>query len=299
MNVLLLGAGASYGSDTVGTPPMGDALFPALREFNPPGWGALPADMADQFAGDFEAGMTSLADQRPHDLPPLQRAMAAFFFKFAPRTSNIYVNLATRIKQSGWNGAVCTLNYERLIEISSGSAGLRPVIGQASEPGRTIELCMPHGCCHVFCDSARGVAGSVSFAGVNVRTDGPVRVIADPGEFQRRIEGDAFPPVMSYFEPQKRTTAGTSFIESQRTRWTELAASAERIGIVGMRVRPRDSHIWEPLAGTNAHILYCSGHSAAEDYREWARDTRTDHNDIILEGYFADSYEQICDQLGL
>ncbi len=299
MKVILLGAGASYGSDTANTPPLGDDLFRALRTFNPPGWGTLPADMADRFAGDFEAGMTAVAEHNPHALPPLQRAMAAYFFNFVPRVSNLYVKLADRMRQSGWVGAVCTLNYERLIELCFGHVGLRPVLGQNSEPGTTIELCMPHGCCHLFCDSARGAAGAVSFAGMNVTTDGPVRVIADAREFQRRIQEDAFPPVMSYFEPQKRTTAGASFIRSQRERWRQLAGNAETIAIVGVRIRPRDAHIWKPLEATTAKIVYCGGRSAAVEYRTWADDKRSHNRDVVLNGYFADALDDIFEQLGI
>ncbi len=298
MDLILFGAGASYGSDTADTPPLGDDLFRALRTYNPPGWGALPADMADRFAGDFEAGMTAVADRYPHALPPLQRAMAAFFFNFVPRASNLYLKLADRARQSGWAGAVCTLNYDRLSELCFGRVGLQPVVGQDSEPGRKIELCMPHGCCHLFCDSARGAAGAVSFGAFNVTINGPVRVIADSREFQRRIQEDAFPPVMSYFEPQKRTTAGASFIESQRERWRCLARNAETIAIVGVRVRPRDTHIWAPLEATNARIVYCSGRTGATEYRTWAEE-RSHNRDVVLNGYFAEALDDILGELGI
>ena len=68
MKLILFGAGASYGSDTTGTPPLGDQLFEALRASNPDGWGALPSGMAHQFRDDFEAGMTAVADEYPHAL---------------------------------------------------------------------------------------------------------------------------------------------------------------------------------------------------------------------------------------
>ncbi|OHE17008.1 MAG: hypothetical protein A2X96_08245 [Syntrophobacterales bacterium GWC2_56_13] len=61
MRVLLLGAGASYGSDHSGTPPMGADLFEALRAFNPPGWGQLLLSLALAFRNDFERGMEELA----------------------------------------------------------------------------------------------------------------------------------------------------------------------------------------------------------------------------------------------
>lgn len=299
MDVILFGAGASYGSDSSGTPPLGDDLFEALRAFNPPGWGALPSEMSSEFRGDFEAGVTAVAERHPHALPPLQRAMAAYFFNFLPQITSLYVALAHRIRDSAWDGSVCSLNYERMLELSLGHVGLQPVVNSPSEAGKRVELCLPHGCCHLFCDSVKGAAGAVSFAGVNVKTDGPVRPIVDPVEFQSRIEGDAFPPVMSYFEPQKRTTAGASFIQTQRQRWTQLADEAETIAVVGIRVRPRDDHIWNPLATSDATVVYCGGPSAARQYEAWAASERSGSADVVLDSYFADAFDEICESLGI
>lgn len=299
MDVILFGAGASYGADNAGTPPLGGDLFEALRTFNPPGWGALESELSSEFKGDFEAGMTIVAERHPHALPPLQRAMAAYFFNFLPRTTSLYAVMAHRIRDSGWDGSICSLNYERMLELCLGHVGLQPVINSPSEAGKLIELCLPHGCCHLFCDSVQGMAGAVSFAGMNVTTDGPVRPIADPAAFRSRIEGDAFPPVMSYFEPQKRTTAGASFIQTQRQRWAQLAVEAETIVVVGIRVRPRDNHIWRPLATSDATIVYCGGPSAVPEYEAWARSERTGSEDVVLDSYFADALDEIFEKLSM
>lgn len=294
--IILLGAGASFGSDTSGVPPLGVALFDELRRFNPDAWGKIEGQMADRFREDFEEAVKAI---NPSILGPLQRAMAAYFFEFRPQSSSLYVQLSTRIKAARWSGSACTLNYERLFEISLISAGIRPVVGKPTTPGSTIELCLPHGCCHIFCDAARGAPGAVRFNAFAVRTDGPVKVIVDPSEHRRRIITDAFPPVMSYFEPQKRTTAGHSFIEGQRRRWTELASSAETICVVGIKVRPHDTHVWEALAKTSGRIVYCAGPSAADEYRAWAAMVGRNDRDLLLPGYFRDEFNRICTELSL
>lgn len=294
--IILFGAGASFGSDTSGTPPLGVALFDELGRFNPDGWGRIDGALATRFREDFEEAIKVV---NPAALGPLQRAMAAYFFQFQPRPSSLYRQLATRIRAARWLGAACTLNYERLLEISLVTAGIRPVVGEATDPGTTLELCLPHGCCHIFCDAARGAAGAVTFNAFAVRTDGPVMVIADPAEHRGRILTDAFPPVMSYFEPQKRTTAGHSFIEGQRRRWAELTSSAHTVCIVGVKVRPHDTHVWEPLARTGGPIVYCSGVSAAEEYRAWAAAVGRGDNDLILRGHFRDEFDRVCAELGV
>ncbi len=296
-SLILFGAGASYGSDTSSTPPLGADLFDQLARFNPDGWGKIAPDLAVTFRADFERGMTGLADQNPHALPPLQRAMAAYFFRFQPRNTNLYFKLAQLIHRSGWTGTIATLNYERLLEISLLASQLRVVVGNDPDQTPGVELILPHGCCHLFCDSVRGAAGFVSFAGMNVTTNGPVRAIADPNEFLQRLGSDAFPPVMSYFEPAKHTTAGANFIQAQRARWAHTGSRADQIAIVGVRVRPGDSHIWDPLKQSPARLIYCGGTTGATEFQSWAATHRAGRGDISLSGYFREEFAGLCDYL--
>jgi hypothetical protein len=295
----LFGAGASYGSDTRGTPPLGDDLFDALQAFNPDGWGALSPDLANAFHGDFEAGMRHLSELHSHAMPPLQRAMAAYFFNFLPRTSNQYVALANKIRQGHWDGTLATLNYDRFLELSVGHVGLRPVVNTEPQKENDVEICLPHGCCHIFCEAVRGTAAGISMSGVGIQTDGPVEVIGDPVQFRQRIVSDAFPPVMSYFESQKRTLSGASFIRGQRERWRDIAEHASVIGLVGLRVRPHDNHIWDPLSSTSAKLVYCSGSRSGVEFEEWTADVRPGANDLMISSYFDDAFDQLCEELSL
>jgi len=188
-NLIIFGAGASYGSDSNNIPPLGSDLFPSLQKFNPDGWGKIDGDLAKSFQSDFEAAMLLL---NSHALPPLQRAMAAYFFQFQPTQNSIYYKLANLISQKLWEGALITLNYERLLEISLIVAGIQPFIGNAPGNNKSVELCIPHGTCHIFCQAVRGSAQGISFSGSNITTNGPVEVIADRQAFNNRIINGCF-----------------------------------------------------------------------------------------------------------
>ena len=298
-HLIIFGAGASYGSDTIETPPLGEKLFDKLALFNPKGWGSIQPEQAQLFRKDFEAGMKDFLNKHPHAMAPLQRAMAVYFFNFKPRASNLYVKLAQKIKDKNWDGALATFNYERLLELSLLSQGTQPIVGQTAKTASPFELCLPHGCCHLFCESVQGNARGISFPGTRISTRGQIKLIGDPQQFLDRIQNDAFPPVMSYFEPTKRTTSGINFIDAQRQRFSELVATSSVIGIVGLRVRPHDEHIWTPLTQTPAKIVYCSGHNAATEFKTWASKARASQSDIILPNYFASGFEKLCSNLGL
>jgi|SRR3989344_4331435 len=299
--LIIFGAGASHGADDKNlTPPLGGDLFDVLTNYNPTGWGQINGELANKFRIDFEAGMIELSQKQPHALPPLQRVLSAYFFNFVPRSTNLYYLLAQRINKKNWDGAMITLNYERLLELSLLATGIQPFIGTSSpNNNKTIELCLPHGCCHLFCESVRGSAGAVSFAGMNISTNGPISVISDQLEFQNRIQTDAFPPVMSYFEPSKRTTSGNNFILAQRLRFSELVKNASIIILIGIRVREHDKHIWESLGQTDAKLVYISGETAKQEFETWKNKTRSKKEDIVLDGYFKDSFDTILKQVDL
>ena len=134
---------------------------------------------------------------------------------------------------------------------------------------------------------------------MNVRTSGRIKVISDPNEFQYRINNDAFPPVMSYFESQKITTSGVNFIEEQRRRFDELVRGADTVVVVGLRVRVHDEHIWSPLKDSPARMVYCGGNAAGEEFRDWSEAQRSESDDLVLSGYFLDEFESLLEELGV
>lgn len=184
--MIFFGAGASNGSDNFGTPPLTPNLFNELVKFDKDGWGQMQLEFSKNFIDDSEEGMKILSKSNSHLMPLLQRAMAKYFFKFYPQPTNLYRKLARRIKKSNWNGVLSSINYERLLELSLIEEGLQPIIrgieedlqpivGGSSKNVNGIELCLPHGCCHLFCESVRGMSNIVSFAGSNVKTSGKIK----------------------------------------------------------------------------------------------------------------------------
>jgi len=298
-NLIVFGAGASFGSDTSGTPPISNKLIDSLISFNPEGWGRLPGEFIELFRGDFEQTMVQLSSHYPHSLPPLQRVMAAFFFQFHPGPNNLYKKIATKIRELSWKGILVSFNYDRLLELSLILEGITPICDRSCSNPREIEICLPHGCCHLFCESVRGSSKGVSFSGTSVGTNGPITVITNPADFSSRIQGDAFPPVMSYYEPQKRTTSGMNFIESQRRRYREAVMSSEKIAIIGLKVRPHDSHIWGPLAETPAEIIYCAGEQSIEEFLTWSRNQRPHLTSRTLPGNFNSKFNDLLWEMNI
>ena len=280
-------------------PPLGAGLFEELCLFNPDGWGNVTSPPAEDFAADFEAAFVKLAKLSPLAVPILQRAMAAYFFRWVPAQTSLYVKLARFIAESlPWDGALINLNYERLLELSIGmSRHLQPVVGSPTVDN-CVEFSLPHGACHFFCEGIQMSEG-IAFTGRNIAVSGRVVPVQDPEEFRQRITSNMVPPVMSYFEPTKVTTACPDFIMAQRARAGELITAADRIAVVGVKVRPGDEHLWTPLANTQAQILYCAGSSASAEFDEWSRRNRDERSDRVIRAYFREAFADVATWLGL
>ncbi len=296
-DLILFGAGASYGSQPKNVPPLGANLFDELRKFGKY-WNQIPKELVDVFKTDFEKGMEELGNHYPMALAPLQREMAVYFFNFNATKDNLYVKLASLIKKTKWKGAISTLNYERLLEQSLLYNGLKCIIGRPTSNSYDLELNFPHGCCNFLCEGIVASNG-VFFTGNNISTSGRVVIENNPVSYIRKIRENQFPPVMSYFDPSKFTTSCSNFIIEQRKRYRELVLNAEKIAIVGLRVREHDNHIWNPLKQTSATIYYCSGKSAGDEFEKWRKKSRPNSNDEIYKMYFREGFNTIFSKLGL
>jgi len=319
-NLIIFGAGASFGSEKSNMPTMGNNLYDELATFNPPGWGSLPQNLVAILKQDFEKGMEELSNNHNHVLTQSQCVMAEYFFNFIPTSSSLYVELAKRIQSNDWDGILATLNYERLLEISFRSVGLEVIPQPTKYP--QIEVCYPHGCCNFFCEgiSGQGITlsknklvfngpgsilrfdkpeSSVNFTPDGITTGGQsIKRINDPNLFSQKIN-NSFPPVMSYFIPSKFTTSCANFIKSQRIRFQKLISEADKIAIIGLKIRPHDQHVWDPISKSSAKVIYCSG-SSGKDYKQWAKSNRSNaKNDLVLSAHWEQSFDRICSELGL
>ena len=302
--LLIFGAGASCGSDSSGTPAIGENLFNALVSFNRAGWGNrinIPLELVRLFQENFEYGMKRLFEVTPTQPVELQKTMASYFYHFRPKQTNLYRSIGIRMRGTKWDGSIATLNYERLLELSLLEVGLRPICSREVKVAGEFELTFPHGCCHFFLKNVRGnnTVARLSINANQAHFDGDVEALGDEDAFWKRIQNDPIPPVMSYFVDTKDTTSGRVFLQNQRNHFAELVSKAETIGIVGLKVRTHDVHIWDPLAKASAQIIYCSGEDAGNEYKVWANNNRLGMKDRIIPRYFREAFDEICAEIGL
>lgn len=282
MRVVFFGAGASYGSEpTLKVPPLGAKLFDELARFAPTTWGALLPAWSSQFRADFEPAMASFIQSGGFGAP-LQWDMAEYFFsQFSATKSSVYAALIRALASNIDHYLFATINYELLLFQA------RAIAGVATDKFR---VCLPHGNSFLCCEGVSATRG-VSYTG-RVSTGGRVRCFRDIADFRAEKTKNIFPPVMSYYEPNKFTVSCSNFIQAERRRFEQAILSAEKVAVVGVRVHKVDRHIWEPLAKAKAPILYLSGPSAANDFSNW-RVNEGRSGDLSVDKYFSDGLQEL------
>jgi hypothetical protein len=187
VRVVLFGAGASFGSDVSGTPPLGPDLFLALTQSSPE-WASLPAPWPARFKSDFEGAMAALI--QAGIFAALQWSMAAYFFKqFRVSDASVYLRLLRELVGTDQNIAFVTLNYETLLFQAAPKVGMTLSIGAEQRVGTTFPLVLPHGSSILKCIGVSGTRG-VSFTGVS--TSGSVSIMQGSHEFDQERAKNVF-----------------------------------------------------------------------------------------------------------
>lgn len=294
-HVFLFGAGASFGSDGRYLsergllPPLGNALYPFLRDAPElKYWKEVPPEILKMFSsGPFEAAMSALDECEDGAQKSLWRdlELSLFFSRYRPLPSNLYWRLAHKIAKRmevGWSGAAITLNYERLLEESCMRNSVFTVVKGVTyyddnlppfQNDQLLEICYPHGACQffigqtwfegdgdiVFGDSAR-LIGNVGANHLLSVTNIAISVK------KRQI------PLICRYHPAKRPSVNNYFIRSQKKRAEEMIAKAQLITIVGVQCSHQtDTHIWRPLEKTKARLIYVEpGSQGQEEFGNWA-----------------------------
>lgn len=135
---------------------------------------------------------------------------------------------------------------------------------------------------------------------INEAAEGPIVAVNCALDYLQHLDRCRFPPVMSFFTADKiSASGGLDFLQSQRQRYEKGVLNAKKIAIIGVRVRPHDKHIWEPLAKTSAKLIYCSGTEGAKEFTKWQKKNRSGSNDLVLKRYFAEGFDEIIKEMGL
>ena len=297
-NIILFGAGASFGSEPSKMPPLGAQLFDELVREYPDHWGSIFTKYCTVFKENFELGMERLLDEIPQLVPELHRKMALYLSSFSPSQFSLYLRFAQRFQQNPKQLTIATLNYDMLLPLALKKVNLNLSLFLKSPD--SIELILPHGSCNLMCSSVYAKSDQVKFAAnsVSVNSDvGQIHFLTDPDQVRSRITDNAIPPIMSYFEKNKNSTAGQTYLLQSRLRLAELIENAVRIIIIGVKIREHDEHIWNPIKNAHRKLIYCSGLAEIGEFESFVSNNRSSRENKFLNGFWSEKFDEVFNEL--
>jgi hypothetical protein len=287
--LLLMGAGASYGSEPRGAPapPLGEKLFLDLESA-----GGVAATMPDslkkEFRNNFENGMlrykewSDAEERKPGTGSPsignsqqsvmqFQRELARYLAEFRPTADSVYLKL---IEALGADRLIySSLNYDLLFEQSASRFCYEMHYGETTDHlprgPRYVRLLKPHGSSNFWPSNARQYRGIFSAGNGLGDYEGPITP-RNREETLQLCGLNAFSPSMSMYAVGKPANVSPRYVLEQQRLWKNEVERVRHIFIVGTRVHSADKHIWEPLASCPARITFFGfSDDDQKEFEEW------------------------------
>ncbi|HBS0737338.1 TPA: hypothetical protein MAA64_002498 [Klebsiella pneumoniae] len=286
-NIILLGAGASYGSgDTIPyPPPLGPHLFKNLE-----GLGGisstLPVELKTVFMDNFEKGMLEFHNRYPSKTMQFQRELAGYLARFTPLDTNHYTRL---IKSINPNRVIySSLNYDLLFEIAAAAQGLSTIYSNVKEK-KSIRMLKIHGSSNFWPDlMGVQIRGSTFISNGEAEVEAGVRALNQKDAITRAVEEDSVAPAIALYAEGKQVRVCPSFVRAQQEMWGQSVRLAPKIFIVGVKINLIDSHVWDVISESKAIIYYFGLHNDKHDFEFW-KETKKLNNCYFRESKFEES----------
>nr|WP_314493222.1 hypothetical protein [uncultured Pseudomonas sp.] len=287
--LVLLGAGASYGSEPAGqpTPPLGTGLFDQLAA-RPGIASKLPKPIKDSFK-DFEQGMAQFANKQSGDIQQFQREMASYLAEFSPSSNSLYHKLLALFDRK--ETVFASLNYDLLLEEAIEAVGYHPTY-DLKLLYKHIRIIKPHGSSNFWYDLPNSSFKNLRFEGGGAALAAPVMPRTRLDTLALCKADDSFAPAMSLYAKGKEVKTCPDYVVEQQRLFAEACSGAEEIYVIGVRVVPEDFHVWDPIKDSPAHLTYFGGDQDEAEFYNWAGNCKKE-NFAFVKSYFNDALEYL------
>jgi len=268
-DLILFGAGASFGAGAIipEPPPLGNRLFSELVKNFPSSWGNLPSDITASFREHFENGMARLWTNLPTAIPLLMQHLTLYLVQFRPLSNGrcLYFRLIKWANKERKFSEIylSTLNYDLILEYCIYSQGIEIDYAPGSLTEKFATVLKLHGSCNFLLQDVSASRG-ISFAGVSF--DGKIQIVSPSQAIEYCLGNSALYPAMALYMSPKNVQIAPSQIRAIQEGWKQAVLEAQRVLVIGVHPYPQDSHVWGPLAETEAKLGYIGAEKAFQDW---------------------------------
>lgn len=290
--VILLGAGASHGSETISElkPPLGKDLFSELEKRNGLA-NKLPIELQEKFRKNFEQGMEEYYLSSNGNIMTFQREMSEYLASFKPSHSNTYIKL---IKSLDCKRVIySSLNYDLLFEVSALTLQMSVNYSSTHKPGG-VRLLKLHGSSNFWPDTGtlKILQGTGFYGYGRAAIESKIKILNQPDTLLKCRTEPGLAPAIAMFAKGKKVSVCPDFVDKQYDMWVEQVTKAKKIFIVGVRVHEEDEHIWSVLGKAKGQVTYFGFAPDRCEFETW-KSNHNKKNARFFETSFDDSVQQI------
>jgi len=288
-NLVVLGAGASYGSEPCkdNVPPLGNHLFDKLVSR-----GGVASKVSEKvkaiFRSDFESGMAAFMEENPAGAGPFQREMALYLSEFSPALDSLYHVMLDVFNPK--TTTFSTLNYDLLLERAILQRGLKYHYA-AGRPVNSLPIIKPHGSSNFWPDIPLGAFTGSTIVNTNplgADVVAPIKPLLPNEAVDRcRLDG-TFSPAMSMYAKGKHVRTSPDFVMEQQLLFEQACMRAENIYVIGVKIVPEDAHVWGPIANSRGKMNYFGAKWDEELFNSWRFRSKR-KSAVFVEAFFEEA----------
>jgi hypothetical protein len=213
--LVLLGAGASYGSesDKTNCPPLGNALFDELEKR-----GGVAATLPDELKlifrqHGFEKGMAAFFERNQERVAQFQRELGNYLATFEPSPRSLYTSLLKSVPDR--RVIYSSLNYDLLLETAAWRLD-RHTSYDIITTDKDTRLLKLHASCNFWPhEPGLTIKKITAKRTVGAVVDIGVKVLGRNDALEKYKNPDAYAPVMAVYAEGKQVQYCPSFVRQQ------------------------------------------------------------------------------------
>ncbi|MDK1289822.1 hypothetical protein [Pseudoalteromonas umbrosa] len=280
MAVVLLGAGASFGSEeeAISTPPLGPSLF---KELVKKGGVAseLSEELKQKFEDDFEKGMEAYYEGTNKNIMTFQRELAEYLASFKPSDNNVYLDLIRELGNE--NVIYSSLNYDLLFELSVFKLGYH-ITYHSNYAQDDFCILKIHGSSNFWPNIPEVLANGFEYEGNGIGDiNAGIKPVSQPETLHKCANWGSVAPAIAMFAVGKEVRVCNSYVEEQYAMWKAEVEKSSQIFIVGVRVHEVDEHIWSLLGRIEGDVTYFGFESDKAAFDRWKSTHQKKNADFV------------------
>jgi hypothetical protein len=209
--------------------------------------------------------------------------MSLFLAEFDVGPANLYHRLLKLAIPHRSKVVLATLNYDLLVELAADDAKVTIRYAGLHDSMEGVSLLKLHGSVNFLPDLGRSTIRGVKLGRSRRIVSAPARAASKPETIRFCRTEDTLAPAVALYAAGKEVLYSEVIVQQQQEEFRREVSRAAEVCLIGVRVNPTDTHIWEPLSAARARISYVGFEPSS--FTDWARAASRTTDQVLAQSF--------------